>query len=122
MQCLPVEFSASALDDLEAIYTYILDKSANAVVASGFTDRIVDRAEKIGDAPNGGAPRPDLGEGLRQGLRMVPFERSAVIIYRVAPENVQPETPQSQTVQIINVFYGGRDYEALLRGDKVNPT
>ena len=118
MQRLPVEFSASALDDLEAIYAYILDKSANVLVASGFTDRIVDRAEKIGDAPNGGAPRPDLGEGLR----LVPFEHSAVIIYRVAPENVQPETVQSETVQIINVFYGGRDYEALLRGDKVNPS
>jgi toxin ParE1/3/4 len=107
MQRLPVEFLASALADLESIYLYILDKSANAVVATGFTDRIVDRAEKIGDAPNGGAARPDLG----QGLRLVPFERSAVIIYRVVPE----------TVQIINVFYGGRDYEALLHGQPDTP-
>jgi toxin ParE1/3/4 len=107
MQRLQVQFLASALADLESIYLYILDKSANAVVATGFTDRIVDRAEKIGDAPNGGAPRPDLG----QGLRLVPFERSAVIIYRVVPE----------TVQIINVFYGGRDYEALLHGQPDAP-
>jgi toxin ParE1/3/4 len=94
---------ASGLVDLKSIYLYVLDKSSNAAVASSFTNnRIVDRAERIGDAPNGGAPRPDLG----QGVRLVPFERSTVIIYRVA----------SATVEIVNVFYGGRDYEALLRG------
>ena len=35
---------------------------------------------------------------------MVPFERSAVIVYRVG-----------KTVEIVNVFYGGRDYEAAYR-------
>lgn len=98
----PVVLLAGALTDLESIYLYILDKSGNAAVAAGFTDRIIDRAERIGDVPHGGAPRPDLGEGLR----LVPFERSAVIIYRVAGE----------IVEITNVFYGGRDYEALMRG------
>lgn len=35
----------------------------------------------------------------------MPFERSTVIAYRVG-----------KTVEIVNVFYGGRDYEALYRG------
>lgn len=35
----------------------------------------------------------------------MPFERSTVIAYRVG-----------RTVEIVNVFYGGRDYETLYRG------
>ena len=38
----------------------------------------------------------------------MPFERSAVIVYRVEPDHVL----------ITNVFYGGRDYEALYREDE----
>jgi len=33
---------------------------------------------------------------------MVPFEHTAIIAYRV-----------TEHVEIINVFYGGRDYESL---------
>jgi toxin ParE1/3/4 len=44
-------------------------------------------------------PRDDLAPGLRT----VPFERSAVIAYIV----------EGGAVQITNIFYGGRDYEAL---------
>jgi toxin ParE1/3/4 len=43
---------------------------------------------------------------LAAGLRTVPFEKSAVIAYVVDGERVQ----------ITNIFYGGRDYEALYRG------
>lgn len=40
-----------------------------------------------------------------KGLRTVPFERSALIAYII----------RNDRVVITNVFYGGRDYEALLR-------
>ena len=50
----------------------------------------------------GGRPRDDLA----QGLRTVPFERTAVIVYRV-----------TSCVEITNIFYGGRDYETLYRHD-----
>ena len=58
------------------------------------------RARRIGDAPLGGRPRDDLAAGLRT----IPFERTAVIAYRVL-----------ERVEITNVFYGRRDYEALYR-------
>ena len=74
-------------------------KSRN--VALAFVRRIRARCHKIGDAPKGGRPRDDL----QPGLRTVPFERSTVIAYRVG-----------NTVEIVNVFYGGRDYETLYRG------
>lgn len=70
-------------------------------VADGFIGRIRARCRTIGNVPFGGVARDDLGSGLR----MTPFERSAVIMYRVLDDRVQ----------IVNVFYGGRDYEALYR-------
>ena len=70
-------------------------------VADGFIERIRARCRLIGNVPFGGVARDDLGSGLR----MTPFERSAVIMYRVLDDRVQ----------IVNVIYGGRDYEALYR-------
>lgn len=67
----------------------------------GFVQRIKDRCERIGDAPHGGRPRDDL----EPGLRTVPFERSAMIVYRV----------ERDRVRITNIFYGGQDFEALFR-------
>lgn len=43
-------------------------------------------------------------DDLAPGLRIVPFEHSAVIAYHVA-----------DAVEIVNTFYGGRNYEALFR-------
>ncbi|WP_363215994.1 hypothetical protein [Mesorhizobium sp.] len=39
------------------------------------------------------------------GLRTVPFEHSTVIAYVV----------EGDFVRIVNIFYGGRDYETLMR-------
>jgi len=55
----------------------------------------------IGNAPHGGRSRDDI----MPGLRTVPFEHSAVIAYIV----------DDGLVCIVNIFYGGRDYEALMR-------
>ncbi|MER0237516.1 type II toxin-antitoxin system RelE/ParE family toxin [Fulvimarina sp. MAC8] len=100
MQPLPVRFLPLAQTDLEDIYRFVAVTADNPRRAALFTDRIVDRAEKIGDAPYGGVARPDLGEGIR----MVPFEKSAVILYTVGDEEVL----------VVNVFYGGKDYAAIL--------
>ena len=67
-------------------------------MAAAFVTRIMARCHKIGDVPFGGRARDDLVPGMRT----VPFERSAVVAYRV-----------TDVVEITNIFYGGRDYEAL---------
>jgi toxin ParE1/3/4 len=72
------------------------------VTAIGFVRRIKSRCERIGIVPMGGVARDDL----QPGLRIVPFEHSAVIAYVI----------EDDQVCITNVFYGGRDYEALYRG------
>jgi toxin ParE1/3/4 len=101
MRRLEVTFRPEAVADLQEIYRFIFEVSQSHVTATRFTERILARALRIGDAPQGGRPRDDL----EPGLRTVPFETSAVIAYRV-----------TATVDIINIFYGGRDYEALYRG------
>jgi len=100
MRRAKVTLRPEALADLKAIYRSIALASQSHAVASGFIGRILGRCRRIGDVPHGGRPRNDL----QPGLRTVPFERSAVIVYRVG-----------KTVDIVNVFYGGRDYEAAYR-------
>jgi toxin ParE1/3/4 len=78
---------------------WIYDVSFNAVTAKKFTDRLTAACGKIGNAPYGGKPRDDL----LAGLRTVPFEKRTIIAYVIINE----------TVEITNIFYGGRDYEAL---------
>lgn len=101
MRELPVFLREEAIADLEEVYDFIVGNGAPPPVAIGFIRRIRIRCEKIGLAPDGGMPRPDLGETIR----LAPFEKSAVIAYRV----------HDDAVEVVNIFYGGRDYEALMR-------
>ncbi len=103
MRSLPVEFRPEAQADLADIFRFVLNLSRNHDLAEGFVRRITDRCARIGGVPHGGRPRDDLATGLRT----VPFERTAVIAYRV----------ERDRVLVTNVFYGGRDVEALYRGD-----
>jgi toxin ParE1/3/4 len=101
MKTLPVQLREAAIADLDEIATYIAENSGYAAVALKFVERIRGRCERIGDAPMSGIARPDLGTSLR----MVPFEHSTVIIYQITGD----------AVEIVSVFYGGRDYESLMR-------
>lgn len=98
-----VTYRPEAIADLDQIFHYIRDASSSVRTARNFVVRIRARCEKIGDVPNGGRQRDDLFPGLR----LVPFEHSAVIAYLV----------EGDTVAITNVFYGGRDYEVLYHPD-----
>ncbi len=102
MKRLPVIYRPEAIADLEEIFCYILNESRDQITAKRFTNRIKAHCDKVGNAPHSGTPRPELGTDLR----LVPFEKSAVILYRTT----------AKEIEIVNVFYGGRDYEALMRG------
>jgi toxin ParE1/3/4 len=94
-------YRPTALAALEDIFRIVRRVSASPETARRFVDRIRDRCRRIGFLPYGGRPRDDL----EPGLRTVPFERKAVIAYKVSGD----------VVEIISIFYGGRDYEALYR-------
>ena len=100
MRRLDVVLREDAALDLQRIYDAVAEKSQSLTVARGFVDRILARCQKIGDAPRGGRPRNDL----KQGLRTVPFESRALIVYRV-----------SEVVEIVNIFPRGFDYDAFFR-------
>jgi toxin ParE1/3/4 len=102
MRRLKVVLREEAVADLADIYNHIARVGGSHVTAIGFVRRIKARCQRIGNVPMGGIARDDL----QPGLRTVPFEHSAVIAYVV--ENDQ--------VSVTNVFYGGRDYDALYRG------
>jgi toxin ParE1/3/4 len=93
-------FSPAALADLESIGDFIRDESPAAALR--FLAELRARCARLLDAPHGGKPRPDLGEGLRS----VPFGRY-VIFYDVEPG----------LVIIQRVLHSARDIDALFRGD-----
>jgi toxin ParE1/3/4 len=101
MRRLSVEFRPETTNDLLTIFEYIFDVSRSAEAARRFTRRVRDRCKRAGHGPFGGRARDDL----QSGLRTVPFDRSAVIAYMV----------EDDCVWITNIFYRGRDYEALYR-------
>ncbi len=103
MQRLKVRFRASANADLLTILEYVFAVSGSIATARSFTRRIHARCLRVGNVPFGGRARDDLFPDLRT----VPFETSAVIAYTIAGD----------CVWITNIFYGGRDFEALYRGE-----
>jgi toxin ParE1/3/4 len=100
---LEVVFQEAASADVLAIHRWVLEASQDAVTAARFADRLVAACERIGGVPLAGRPRDDLLPELRTTV----FERRAVIAYVV----------RDGRVVITNVFYSGRDFEALLRGE-----
>jgi toxin ParE1/3/4 len=96
-----VIYREPASADILDIYRWVYEASLDPVTAERFSQRLLAACERIGDIPHGGRPRDDL----LPGLRIVAFERRAVIAYLV----------ENEQVVITNVFYGGRDYESLLR-------
>ncbi|TRD00932.1 type II toxin-antitoxin system RelE/ParE family toxin [Mesorhizobium sp. WSM4303] len=101
MQRLEIEYRDSAGNDLTNILKYIVEAGGSLDAALRFVLRIEDRCQSIGNAPRGGRSRDDI----MPGLRTVPFEHSAVIAYVI----------EGDRVFIVNVFYGGRDYETMMR-------
>jgi toxin ParE1/3/4 len=97
MRHASVRLSEEALSDLEDIFFLLIDNGADVAVGLRYLGRIRQRCAKIGDAPQGYPLRPRLGPGIR----LVPFERSATIVYRLSGGDVE----------IVRVLYGGRDYE-----------
>ncbi len=103
---LSVVFTPEAEDQLVELYRYIA-ASGSAEVAARYTDLIVAYCEDLAAFPHRGSARDDI----RPGLRTIGFRRRVVIAFAVL----------DQTVAIIGVFYGGRDYAAILNYPEVAP-
>ena len=95
-----VVFRPAAERDLAALYAYIRDANGGPEVAIGYVRRIRDFCEGLEPFPERGVARDDI----RPGLRLAHFEKRVVVAFTISPE----------LVRIGRIFYGGRDYAALL--------
>jgi len=91
-----VEFSPEALGDLIDLYDYIAARDG-AERAMGYIDRIEECCRSISVFLGRGTGRDDL----RPGLRILGFERRAVIAFHIA----------TNAVTILRILYGGRNVE-----------
>jgi toxin ParE1/3/4 len=104
MKQLPVIYSDDARQDLDVIFAIVLEMSASIRTAGDFVGRIEARCRSVGNLPYGGVRR----DGIIDGVRVVRVEKRAVIAYEVTDD----------AVLILKVFYGGEDYETILRGQR----
>ncbi|MGH6907472.1 MAG: type II toxin-antitoxin system RelE/ParE family toxin [Aestuariivirga sp.] len=103
MKRLTVRLRAEANQNLKDIYDWIVVQSGYPQIAEKLIDRIFDACDTLGEFPMKGRARNDL----KQGVRILPFERVAIIAYRILGDEVE----------VLNVFYKGRDYETSLIDD-----
>jgi toxin ParE1/3/4 len=94
-----VHFLAEAINDLDALFCYISEKST-LEIADGYLARIERLCISLGNLPKRGtAVAGDIA-----GLRTMGFERRVTILFRVGNERVE----------ILRILYGGRDVGSQL--------
>lgn len=83
-----------------ALYRFLADRASPAV-AERYTTAIVAHCRSLATMPHRGTRRDEI----RAGLRTVGYGRRVTIAFDVAPD----------AVNILGVYYGGRDYESDFR-------
>ena len=102
MKTFRVYLTPDAIKDLEGLYDYIADKSGFPERAWAYIEKLREKCHGLGSAPFQGIRRDDLMENLR----IAPIDKKAVAAFIV-------NEPQ-QVILILNIFYGGRDYETIM--------
>lgn len=97
-----VVFRREALAQLDELYDFVA-VAGSPMAAANLVDAIVAFCEDLAPFPLRGIARDDI----RPGLRTIGFRRRAVVAFVV----------RDDAVVIVGVFYGGRDYEPVLRDD-----
>lgn len=105
MKTYGVVFAPEAEDDLAELYDYIAEHGS-PTVAARYTEAIIEYCEGLASFAHRGTRRDDI----RPGLRNTNYKRRAVIAFEV--------NEGSDTVAIMGVYYGGRDYESALGDDE----
>ena len=102
MKKYDVYLMPDAIKDLEGIYGYITDKSGFPERAWSYIEKLQQKCRELETAPLRGQQRDDL----MHNLRIVPIDKKAVAAFIVDEDK--------KAVLVLNIFYGGRDYEALM--------
>lgn len=99
MKVRSVVFAPEAQADLNDLYDWITE-AASPTTAIGYVDRLEQFCNRLSAASERGQLRDDI----RPGLRIIGFERRISVAFAVEPERVV----------ILRLFYGGRNWEALI--------
>jgi toxin ParE1/3/4 len=94
-----VFYTPRARRHLRDLYLYLAEVS-DPDTAERFVTAITDHCDTLADFPLRGSARDDI----RPGMRTIGFRRRALVAF----------TPSDDTISILAVFYGGRDYELSL--------
>lgn len=98
-----VEFAPEVVGDLAGIARHVELWTLDRPLADRTVATIRAYLGGFGSVPHRGTRRDDL----MPGLRIVPFKRRTAIAFTIDDD--------ARTVRILRVFYGGQDYEAVLR-------
>ena len=98
-----VEEKPEVLQDYVTIAGHVEAWTSDRSLADRTVDAIRGYVKNLGDWPHRGTRRDDV----RRGLRIVPFRKRTVIAFEIDDER--------RVVTILRVFYGGQDYDAVLR-------
>ena len=99
---LPVRLTEKAEADLNNLYDYI--QANNPARAASYVLELTQAGYRLGDLPETGRRRDDLGEGLRSFV----FRKRQIIIYEIFPDRIE----------ILRIFSAGRDIHALIGEDR----
>ena len=102
MKSYEVYLTPDAIQDLTDIYEYITEKSGFPEVAWTYIEKLRLKCHDLKTIPLIGQQRDDL----RKNLRIVAIDKNAIAAFEV--------NENKQSVTILNIFYGGRDYEAIM--------
>ena len=89
-----VNFTPAADDDLDRLYSYVLERSELPDIAIGYVRRIRRVCERLAFFPERGTRREDLGDGIR----VMGFEHRVTVAFRLTGPGVE----------IVRILYGGR--------------
>jgi len=100
-----VVFTPAAISDMRDIYNYIAEESGYPDRALDYINKLRAGCERMSIVPLRGQKRDDI----RSNLRTTVLDKSAVAAFEVDEVN--------NILRILGVYYGGRDYAAILQAD-----
>jgi plasmid stabilization system protein ParE len=95
-----VRFSPEAEQQITSLFEYIATE-ASSRIAARYVESILTFCGQLKTFPLRGSPRDDI----RSGIRTISYKKRALIAYTV----------EDNQVIILGVYYGGQDYESLIR-------
>ena len=95
-----VRFSPEAEQQLTSLYEFIATESSSRIAAR-YVEAVLTFCERLQIFPLRGSPRDDI----RSGIRTISYKKRVLIAYTV----------EDNRVLILGIYYGGQDYEGLIR-------